>query len=74
MICVNLARDRTMTDREDEWEAELFALQSLEWMRTCKQKERCPGARFFTHLLAAQERIRRLEHEIKNLREHPRER
>ena len=61
-----------MTESE-EWEAEIFTAQSDEWMHNCPHKTRCPGARLFTHLKAQSEKIKRLEHELKRVKEFPNE-
>jgi len=55
-------------DADDEFEAEVFALQAIQWMRACNNKEVCPAARVFIHLIAAQRKIQKLEHEIQRIR------
>lgn len=55
-------------NRLDEMEAKIFMMQSLEWMKDCPHKHRCPAARFFTHLTAAHQKIDRLEKCITKLK------
>ena len=71
MQCERLKNVGGTISEEDEWEAEIFTLQSEEWMKDCPHKDRCPGARMFTHLLAMYSKVKRLEHELKRVREFP---
>ena len=50
---------------EREFEAENYAKQAIEWMRKCPQKTRCPAAKLFKCLIIQQEKIERLEHNLK---------
>ena len=61
----------TKSNEDDVWEAEIFAAQSKEWMRNCPHKHRCPGARYFTHLLALMRKVEQLEYEKKQREEFP---
>jgi len=63
----------SIENEEAEWEAEIFTLQSREWMKDCPHKHRCPGARLFTHLMAQNEKIKRLEHALNHKHEFPEE-
>ena len=58
----------------DEYIAEIYSKQSLEWMRKCPAKGRCPAGRLFRYLIAQQSKIERLEAEIKRIQEFPDER
>lgn len=57
----------SLNDRDEdmEWEAELFTMQTDEWMKDCPHKDRCPGARLFVYLKALMRKIERQQHTIK---------
>ncbi len=71
MHCVNLIDDGMTIQLNNEWEAEQFVLQMLEWTRTCSNRDRCPASRLFQHLAALKEKSDRLERELKLLRDRP---
>ena len=54
-----------VTISDDKLEAVVFVIQSYEWMHDCPHKNRCPGARLYTHLKVLFEENERLKSEIK---------
>ena len=71
MLCVNLIRDVGMIDEQDVWEAEIFANQSVEWLRRCPHNRRCPAAKIFKYVQALKFDRDRLKAELDRIREFP---
>ena len=54
--------------------AEALAKQAPEWMLKCPLTRKCPCGDLFRAIIAQQQKIERLEYEIKRLEEFPGER
>jgi len=72
MILINLKYDDYFDSKR--WEAEVYTLQTREWMRSCPQKNRCPAAALFNHLDVLFRENMRLQHEIDRMENWPNER
>ena len=62
-----------ITNEDIEFEADMFALQVDAWILTCSQSKSCPVVQMFRYFIAQRDKIKRLEHELKRIKEFPNE-
>lgn len=72
MLKVNLMATVVITER-DEWEAEIYAEQSKEWLKRCPNRQRCPCARLFRSIIALKQKSDRQAWLIKHRENWPNE-